>query len=338
MIDRILDKNDVRDFLDGLAREHQVFAPVDQDGTTSLEPIATGDGARLSLRTVAQSPKQVFFPRSETLFVFEGGEIKPGALPEVKRVVFGVRPCDARAAAMLDDVFVDSELPDPYYAARRDNTVLIGLACDTPPSTCFCTAVGGGPFGVDGLDLLFTDLGERYLVESVTERGEALVANDSLFREAAPGDRQEKAALAARAEGAVSGPDVGGLKRRLDGMYDDPFWDAVHQKCLGCGICSFLCPTCHCFDIADEGDSSNGRRVRNWDSCQFSLFTYHASGHNPRPSGRERMRQRIMHKFRYFVDNFGETACVGCGRCVRACPVNLDIRAVIADIQGVEET
>jgi ferredoxin len=279
----------------------------------------------------------VFFPRSETLFVFEGGEIKPGSLPDEQRVVFGLRPCDARAAVMLDNVFIDSDLPDPYYAARRDNTVLIGLACDEPPSTCFCTAVGGGPFEVEGLDLLFTDLGERYLVEPVTERGEALVAEHPLFHEATPQDREEKAALAARAGGAVAGPDVDGLKRRLDGMYDDPFWDEVHQKCLGCGICSYLCPTCHCFDIADEGGSSNGRRVRNWDSCQFSLFTYHASGHNPRPSGRERMRQRIMHKFRYFVDNFDETACVGCGRCVRACPVNLDIRAVIADIQLVEE-
>ena len=120
-------------------------------------------------------------------------------------------------------------------------------------------------------------------------------------------------------------------------MYDDPFWDELHLKCLGCGACTYLCPTCHCFDIVDEGNAVRGKRVRNWDTCQFALFTHHTSGHNPRQSGKERMRQRVMHKFNYFVENQGEIACVGCGRCVRNCPVNLDIRAVIEGIRRVTE-
>jgi len=144
-----------------------------------------------------------------------------------------------------------------------------------------------------------------------------------------------KAEIASQADQRVSGPSTEGLKENLDEMYDDPFWDELHLRCLGCGVCTYLCPTCHCFDIVDEGNGAAGQRLRNWDTCQFALFTHHTSGHNPRPTGRERMRQRVMHKFNYFVSNFGDIACVGCGRCVRECPVNLDIRAVIEDARQV---
>jgi ferredoxin len=184
--------------------------------------------------------------------------------------------------------------------------------------------------------LLLTDLGDRYLVETITGRGEALIASSHLFRPATEADSTRKAEIAARAEEMISGPSVEEVKEKLDVVYEDPFWDELHQKCLGCGACTYLCPTCHCFDIVDEGDSVQGRRVRNWDTCQFALFTYHTSGHNPRPTGKERMRQRVMHKFGYFVENLNEIACVGCGRCVRDCPVNLDIRATIEAIRQLE--
>jgi ferredoxin len=248
--------------------------------------------------------------------------------------VFDADSDEAPAGGALAD---GASVQDPYYMNRRRNTVLMGLACNQPMSTCFCTSVGGGPFSTDGLDLLWTDLGDRYLVEAITEQGEAMIADSPHLREAMSEDIAQKADLAARAEGAISGPDVQGVKEKLDRMYDAPFWQNVQLKCLGCGACTYLCPTCHCFDIADEGDSRQGQRVRNWDTCQFSLFTLHASGHNPRTSGKERMRQRMMHKFNYFVENFDAIACVGCGRCVRECPVNLDIRAVLNGIKEAEE-
>jgi ferredoxin len=251
-------------------------------------------------------------------------------------VVFGIRPCDARSAVLLDKVFDSPDSQDPYYVARRENTIVMGIACNTPSSTCFCTVVGGGPYSIEGLDVLWADLGDRYLVESITDRGEALIAGNELFRQPADADLSAKNELATRATASVSGPDVEGIAEKLDDMFDDAFWERVHLKCLGCGVCTFLCPTCHCFDIVDEGNRSRGQRVRNWDTCQFSLFTYHTSGHNPRPTHKERMRQRVMHKFNYFVSNFGDIACVGCGRCVRECPVNLDIRAVLESAQQVE--
>ncbi len=333
MSNRLIGKNVIRNFLDDLLKAHRLFAPVKRAGLVSFEPISGGDEALLDFRNSKRAPKEIFFPCSEMLFAYQEGEITVVPLPDERRVVFGIRPCDARSLILLDKVFDAPDYQDPYYLTRRENTMIIGLGCNLPLSTCFCTALGEGPFAVNGLDLLFTDLGDRYLAEAITERGEALVAGSPHFRQAEAADVNLKAEIAARAQQAVSGPSVEGVKEQLDKMYDDPFWDELHEKCLGCAVCTYLCPTCHCFDIVDEAVNAQGRRVRNWDSCQFPLFTLHASGHNPRPSGRERMRQRMMHKFRYFVENFGEVACVGCGRCVRECPVNMDLRELLNAIR-----
>lgn len=337
MSNRVIDKSDLAGFLDDLLEAHQVLAPVKRDGLLDFEPLHSGEEAvLLDFHNSKRLPKEAFFPRSETLFEFSEGEITAVPIPEEERVVFGIRPCDAKSLVLLDTVFDAPDCQDPYYLGPRERTILIGLGCDRPQSTCFCTAVGGGPFASDGLDVLLVDLADRYLVESVTERGDALLSGSLRFREVSQADIDLKAEVVNRAAQAVSGPDLAGVKERLDVMYDDPFWDELHQKCLGCGVCTYLCPTCHCFDIVDEATGSRGRRVRNWDTCQFSLFTLHTSGHNPRTSGKERMRQRVMHKFSYFVATSGEVGCVGCARCVRECPVNMDIRAVIEAIGRVE--
>jgi sulfhydrogenase subunit beta (sulfur reductase) len=355
-MDKVIDKSAVVEFLDELIGKGQVFAPVleqtqaSKDEILCLESVESAEGIPLGVQAMVrmvntrQAPKEIFFPRSEVLFSYREGQVIPVEFSEERHVVFAIRPCDARSAVLLDNVFDGDEtaangasVQDPYYVNRRSNTVLMGLACNQPLSTCFCTSVGGGPFSTEGLDLLWTDLGDRYLVEAITERGKALIADSPLMREAGSEDIAQKAEIAARAERIVSGPDVQGTKEKLDRMYDSKFWQDIQRKCLGCGACTYLCPTCHCFDIVDEGDRRQGQRVRNWDTCQFALFTLHTSGHNPRPSGKERMRQRIMHKFNYFVENFAAIACVGCGRCVRECPVNLDIREVLNGIQEVEE-
>jgi sulfhydrogenase subunit beta (sulfur reductase) len=143
-------------------------------------------------------------------------------------------------------------------------------------------------------------------------------------------DRERALELQRNAQSMLGEPvDLAPLVERLDTMWESPFWEEIAQKCLNCAICSYLCPTCHCFDIQDEGNERTGRRIRIWDSCMFPLFTREASGHNPRANGADRVRQRVMHKFNYFVENLGEYGCVGCGRCVRECPVNVDIREVL---------
>jgi Pyruvate/2-oxoacid:ferredoxin oxidoreductase delta subunit len=335
--------------IQALLDDYALIAPVRRQDSLVFDAVGASDEVVLDESIDARpSAKGVFFPRSEIMFLLDEHGMLSAALEErPPQVLLGVRPCDAASLALLDAVFLDaSGDPDPYYAARRAATTVIGQSCLQPASTCFCNWMGGSPFGQKGLDLLLTDLGDRYLLEGVSPKGESLLGS---LEAALPGDAVASATaddLAQRAELArVSGEQlpVGGiaedLAQTLAAAYDDAFWDALHEKCLGCGVCTYLCPTCHCFDILDEDNGHRGRRVRIWDSCQYAQFTKHASGHNPRPAGKERMRQRVMHKFRYFVDNYGERACVGCGRCVRYCPANMDIREVlgaVAELDPVE--
>jgi len=332
MAARVIDKGRIVSLLDELIEGYEVFAPVMSDDVVLFDRIASGGEARLDFANSKRLPKEAFFPPSEVMFVYAGGQPEaPSSTGD--RLLFGPRPCDARSFLVLGKVFNTPDYQDAYYVEKRERTCIVGIGCNRPLSTCFCTSVGGGPFDEEGLDVLLSDLGDRYLVQIISERGRRLLEGNALLEEATEADLQEKERIATEArERIASRVETEGLSDRLAGMYDDPFWETLHQKCLGCGVCTYLCPTCHCFDVLDEGGEQRGRRVRIWDTCQSPLFTLHASGHNPRPSGRERMRQRIMHKFRYFVNNCGEIACVGCGRCVRNCPVNMDLREVLIGI------
>ncbi|MCL6447094.1 MAG: 4Fe-4S dicluster domain-containing protein [Armatimonadetes bacterium] len=329
----LLNKDQITSWLNKLIPAYQVFAPVKEGDYFCFQQIRSGEQAVLNYTNSRIPPKEILFPRSEKLFCYRcetGGVQLTEQVDESKKVVVGVRPCDAKSFLLLDKVFNGDQYVDPYYLTRRNNTVLVGLGCNQPAATCFCTSLSGGPFSAEGLDLLFVDIGDQYLVEVVTERGKELLSGMEL---PVAGQEAQEAARAVK-ESAVCSTlvDLGGLKYRLDVNFDDPIWALLAEKCLGCAACTYTCPTCHCFDIVDEAAGKEGCRIRNWDACMFPLFTLHGSGHNPRPTGKERFRQRIMHKFKYFVDNYGTIACVGCGRCILSCPVNLDIRQVIEQI------
>jgi len=331
----ILNKKDVSGFLDGLLAKYEVFAPVAENGNVNFKQIGSGSEAMLTYSNTVQPPKRIFFPQCEKLFSYRphpGGVELAEHLDEGKKIVFGIRPCDAKSLSLLDRVFNNDKYQDTYYWKRRENTVLVGVGCNNPAVTCFCDSLGGAPFDPEGLDLLLIDIGESYLVQTVTEKGKELVAGLNL-PEASPAELARAEQIKADVS-LASRVNIDGLKQKLDQMFYHPVWDLLSEQCLGCAACSYLCPTCHCFDITDEAVDDSGCRVRNWDSCMFPLFTLHGSGHNPRTSGKERWRQRLMHKFKYFVDNFNAEACVGCGRCIKSCPVNLDIRSLVAVVQG----
>jgi sulfhydrogenase subunit beta (sulfur reductase) len=336
-----LNKKDFQPFLKELAKDHDLFAPVRlAEGVSVYRKIDPADEIDLDASNPQKPVKEVFFPQSEAMLRFEKVENrhKVTSTDEVKkpRVVLGARACDIQALSLLDDVFLGKEYTDVYFLKKRQSTALVGFACNHPLSTCFCASTGGGPFAREGSDLFFIDMGDAYLVEPLTDKGKALTRS-TLFVKANPKDIAFASDLEKKAvkKGDASIP-VEGIEKKLDQLMESRFWDRIHEKCIGCGVCTFLCPTCHCFDIVDEAVNEQGQRVRNWDTCLSSLYSLETSGHNPRPTGRERTRQRVMHKFNYFPKNFKKIACVGCGRCILYCPVNFDIRQVIQDAQKGE--
>jgi sulfhydrogenase subunit beta (sulfur reductase) len=333
-----LDKKNLKLFLQSLMEEYDLFAPVQlAEGVSAYKKIDLPDEVLLSASNPQKSAKEVFFPQSETMFRYEkaGKDLRVTSteVVERKRVILGPRPCDLQAVSLLDHVFSGKEYTDVYYTNKRKTTTLIGMACDRPLSTCFCTSMKGSPFSREGSDLFLIDLGEAYLVELLTEKGMAFQKNKFLKEADAKAIASAKEIEEKATKKTEDSLPVDGIDKRLDQMAESPFWERVQEKCLGCRVCTYLCPTCHCFDIVDEALTDKGRRVRNWDSCLSPLYSQETSGHNPRPTNRERTRQRIMHKFNYFPKNFDRVACVGCGRCILYCPANFDIRQTINEIQ-----
>ncbi len=336
--EKIIKREQLSGWLEELGKEYEMWAPVKEHGLVFFCPIESAKSIYFGFLNSKKTPKDLFFPQSEVLFSFLKDKVEKAAetILQKPRIIFAIRPCDAQSLALLDQVFDSEDYQDPYYVERRKGTLLMGMACTRPQASCFCTSVGGGPFEKAYLDLLVEDLGDgRYFVEAVTQRGEALMKKNDLFEDFQKKDRERLAKIKKEAEGRIkSKVTIEGLEEKLDKIFDSAFWDQVHQRCLGCAICTYLCSTCHCFALLDERDNSRVQRLRSWDSCMFPGFTLEASGHNPRISNRERMRQRVMHKFNYFVKRFGETACVGCGRCIQSCPVNIDIREIIEGIRN----
>ena len=338
MEEKIISKEAFRDFLAGLTGKYQVFAPVRSESSIAFEEIDSGDEILFDYFNTKTSIKDFFFPQRERLFSFnliKPEEIGEPDLSDRKRIIFGLRPCDAKGLSLLDSIFDDKDYQDPYYLTKRGDTIVISMGCNQPAGTCFCTSLGGDPFSDDGSDLFLVDMGDFLLARPVTEKGEALIKEETGFKKVDEDQSRIKEKIIEDARASIkSDVNPEKVKEKLDANFDDAIWDKLHEKCLGCGICTFLCPTCHCFDILDETGGSKGERIRIWDSCMFPQFTLHASGANPRPTGRERVRQRVMHKFKYLVDNTGKTGCTGCGRCIIYCPVNLDIREILREIEN----
>ena len=310
-----------------------VYAPVEDGGTVIYGRYEPGMRLRLDKLGTDRTPKEVLFPQWESLmhFKMEGKKIQ---LTEEERanedyVLFGVRACDMQAIRVLDRVFL-SDPVDTYYAARREHGTIVGLACDAPGKNCFCKNFGVDPAQPDA-DVVLWPAGDEYFCEAYTDKGHALLSSwDTL-------EADECAVAAIKEEIGKKYDALPFAHLNLNGFdgehlmekFESPQWKKLSMACLGCGSCTFSCPTCQCYDIRDY-DTGNGiQRYRCWDSCMYSDFTLMAHGTN-RPTQLERYRQRFMHKLVYFPSrNEGMYSCVGCGRCIEKCPMNLHIVKVI---------
>ena len=333
-----VNKSDITEFLDNLIKEYAIFAPIEKDDIVLYGRIESGNEVILDYSNSVNSLKETVIPQLETLISCKTDKditcVKEHLDEQEQILLFGARPCDARSLLFLDKVFSDEKCRDIYYANRRNAVTIISFGCTLPQETCFCTTTGGGPFSTDGSDLLFIDTGDNYIVQIITEKGAELVEKLALRK--TPDDELTGMDMLITQSRVSTEPEIelDKLKDKLDRSFEESAWEILAEKCLNCGICTYLCPACHCFDIVDEEKKCEVARIRLWDSCQFPHFTMQTSGFNPRPTYKERYRQRIMHKFSYCIDNYDMVGCVGCGRCVEQCPVNLDIRQVLTSFSG----
>ncbi|MEW6183078.1 MAG: 4Fe-4S dicluster domain-containing protein [Bacillota bacterium] len=336
---KVAKKENIVGLLERLARDFLLIAPVREDNLLFYRPVDTVSSIDLNPGKSVESPKGYFFPQTETLYRYRN---KDGTLTLTEAsdsrpaVLFGVHPCDLRSFAVLDAVLLD-EPADKYYAMRREETILIGMSCSTVFPECFCTTYGISPVDGKGADIHLTDAGANYLVEILTPKGEELITKYEMFFEenlagTAEAKKGKEEAFRVKFKLAVQ---VDGLPEKMPAFFDNPLWEKLSRRCLGCGICTYVCPTCHCFDIMDEGIECEGERLRCWDSCIFREYTLHTSGHNPRHALMQRLRNRFFHKLSYNHTRYNIEGCVGCGRCVASCPTNIDIREVIGTLRGL---
>ena len=333
---RKISKKDIGKLLSQWGEKFTVFAPAKDEGMAKM---AEWDGKDTSFldwyRNTVVPPKANFLPSMEKMFSFRQGEEgyqleTPSEID--KQLVFGIRPCDARALSILDMTFEDA-YEDPYYLGRRKNSLLIGLGCTNPCDSCFCTSLGISPTESNDVDLMFTDIDDEFLIEEVTDKGKELLASTSGLEETTEAEVTKAKEAKEKAYSRVTRTiNTEAIADRLLASFDNQdFWEQIAAKCLSCGICTLLCPTCYCFDINDELVGKEGARFRSWDSCGFCLYTKMPM-ENPRHEKWHRVRQRVCHKYEFYPMNFDVIACTGCGRCIRLCPVNWDITQTLESV------
>ncbi len=330
---RVITKKDLPDFVASLRTEYEVMGPVEkQPGQYSFSPIDDVSQLVLEYPHTILPPKKHFFPQRETLLTFDLN----GEPPEIKAVIesrplalFGVHACDLHGIQRLDMVFKD-ENPDPNYLEKRQEALLIGIGC-TPDEQCFCASMETMKPPAGGFDLFLTDIGDLFAVEIGSDKG-----NDALRRHARTEEisanhvvrvNQDLEKKKSQQKIGIT-IEVDHLPLLFEGEYHAQIWEDLGHRCLSCGACNLVCPTCYCFDVQDKvaiSDLNRGERLRRWDGCQLEDFALVAGEENFRGERSDRNRHRFYRKFLYPVLRYKKTFCVGCGRCVRSCLVHISV-------------
>ena len=335
---RLIKKDRLGELLVAIAESEALYLPVDRDdGNAEYRRYEEGTELSSKLNTV-RSAKDFFFPQTENLMDFkvEGKniEIIDTRSEHEDFVIFGVRACDVKSFEVLDRVFL-AEPVDTYYKNRRDHATIVSVACTKPAETCFCHTFGIDASEPEG-DVVCYKTDDALYLDAKTEKGEKLLAELNLEASDNTAVEEQKKTIRERLEKlplAELSADAFG-KDKTSEFFDAPEWKELSQTCLGCGTCTFVCPTCQCYDIRDFDTGHGVKRFRCWDSCMYSDFTKMSAG-QPRLTQLERFRQRFMHKLVYYpTNNDGLFSCVGCGRCIAKCPIQMNIVKVMKKLGG----
>ncbi len=339
----LIRRTDLAAFLESLSNDFEVIAPR-RSGPDEVvfDTLAPGQDPELDYVNTLLPPKSLFFERREVLFHIEGlrhPKIVPPPAPK-PIAVFGMRSCDATGLGFLERFFAEREFEDATVTERIRSSLRMTLSCQKPGEDCFCVCCEGGPFLTQYFDLQFTDLGDRFLVEVGTHRGEAAIRlGGNLFFPATEKEEQRKRELVDGVDSLFTRRSYmsRGIKMLSLDRIPAETWEKWAEDCQSCGGCCYVCPTCSCFTIADrETGPDTCVRERIWDSCLYSGFTREASSHNPRAAAGERLKRRFFHKMSFqYIERMGRHGCVGCGRCVTACMGGLDISNLLSRIKDV---
>ena len=343
-----LSENRLPELFKKINETKQLYLPVKNNGFTDFAAWTPEAEVDLDTTKTVRSPKNAFFPQSETLYTCRREDkklfVEAAERQEEDFVVFGMRGCDARALKVLDNVFLTDPV-DSFYAARRRHGIIVTTACNMPETTCFCKVfdIDNKDAGEDADVVTWIFEGNLYW-KAVSEKGTALTESvKDLFEEAAPEDLDKIESLNKKIDeitGKLPFTDLsleGWDGNATEKKFSSPLWDDLYKTCLGCGTCTFVCPTCQCYDIKDYDTGNGVQRFRCWDSCMYSDFTLMAAV-NSRTSQLQRFRQRFMHKLVYYpANNNGMYSCVGCGRCLEKCPQHLNIVKVIKAFEKEEK-
>ena len=344
-----IDKKEWKQGLEKSRKEYHLFGAVKDKDYYLIQALDDKAYPDMESPDTILSPKSVIFPQTEKMLfaTLDESHDNHHIMERVEtdyspRAVLGIKPYDAKAFKILELNFDTQDFKDPYFCDAYAATTFVGLAVNNPSQFDFSTSVDTGPFDETDLDVLLVDTGDDYLAKVLTDKGDAFLSKSGFDTQADEKNALETISkLKEKAEKTIASKishDQLNGKTILE-LYNAPFWDDIAFSCINCGTCTYVCPTCWCFDIQDETKDKSCVRFRNWDTCMSRLFTEHASGHNPRGEKTHRVRQRFMHKLKYFPDKYDQgLMCVGCGRCVKHCPVNIDIREICEQMNSYEET
>lgn len=326
----IFEKAQLTNLLQETAKTADVYIPAIVDGTSQFA-LYGGEGKGMatepnfSLQNTKIPPKGLLFPSTEKMYSWGTKEgktfIESANHPTAPFVVFGIRPCDMASIDRMDEVFLTKGYVDEFYQSKRDALTTVALACNRVSDSCFCDSMYSNPNEAPTADILLLEGEDAFEVQPQTDKGQTLFETWRPFLKEGRVQRENVSC-----EVKVN---MDGISKKLHNMFDSPIWEEISTACLTCGSCTFICPTCHCFDLSQARKKEENARFRCWDSCMFIDYTLMAGNHNPREQKRARVRQRFMHKLCFFEERYGQPLCVGCGRCLIDCPATVDIVEII---------